>query len=45
MGSISPLARIGGLGILSSSSSFASNAPSDDYKAMVVIHLNGGMML
>ena len=42
MGSISPLARIGGLGILSSSSSFASNAPTDDYKAMVVIHLHGG---
>jgi uncharacterized protein (DUF1501 family) len=39
-GSISPLARIGGLGLLTSSS-FAA-APSSGYKAMVVIHLYGG---
>ena len=38
-GSISPLARIGSLGLLTSSS-FA--APSSGYKAMVVIHLYGG---
>ncbi|MCK5855522.1 MAG: hypothetical protein KAG56_09900, partial [Sulfurovaceae bacterium] len=39
-GSISPLARVGGLGLLTSSS-FAA-APSSGYKAMVVIHLYGG---
>lgn len=40
-GSISPLARLGGGVGLLSSSTFAM-APDSGYKAMVVIHLNGG---
>lgn len=39
-GSISPLARVGSLGLLTTSSFCA--APDSGYKAMVVIHLNGG---